>query len=47
MFKLLYFYIFIEYGHEAEPSISRLQIVFLAARRDYDYGDDYRARQEL
>ena len=37
----------IEYGHETKPSILGLQIVCLAARRDYDYGDDYRARQEL
>ena len=38
----------LEYGHEAKPSILWLQIVFLAARRDYDdYGDDYRVRQEL
>ena len=39
---------FIEYGHEAKPSILGLQIVFLAARRDdADDGDDYRARQNL
>ena len=39
---------FIEYGHEAKPSILGLQIVFLAARRDDgDGGDgDYRARQK-
>ena len=37
---------FIEYGHEAKPSILGLQIVFLAAPRDYG-DDDYRARQEL
>ena len=36
---------FFEYGHEAKPSILGLEIVFLAARRDY--GDDYRARQKL
>ena len=35
-----------EYGHEAKPSILRLQIFFLAAPRD-DYGNDYRARQEI
>ena len=36
-----------KHGHEAKPSILGLQIVFLAARRDYyDYGYDYRARQE-
>ena len=37
--------LFIEYGHEAKPSILGLLIVFLAARRDYGR-DDYRARQE-
>ena len=38
----------IEYGHEAEPSILGLQIVFFAARRDdCYYCDYYRARQEL
>ena len=38
----------IEYGHEAKPSILGLQIVFLAAHRDYGGGDgDCRARQEL
>ena len=38
----------IEYGHEAKPSISGLQIVFLATRRDYgDGGGDCRARQKL
>ena len=39
----------VEYGHEAKPSISGLQIVFLAAPQD-DYGSgygDYRARQDL
>ena len=38
-----------EYGHEAKPSILGLQIVFLAARRDYGDGGggDYRVRQEL
>jgi hypothetical protein len=39
---------FIEYGHEAKPSILGLQIVFLAAPRDDDGGgDDCRARLEL
>ena len=39
------FHAFIEYGHEARPSILGLQMFFLAARRDYDYYvDDYRAR---
>ena len=38
---------FVEYGHEAKPSILGLQIVFLAARRDDDYDDYYRARQEI
>ena len=39
---------FIEYGLKATPSIWGLQIVFLAARRDYDdHGNDYGARQEL
>ena len=37
----------IEHGHEAKPSILWLQIVYLAARRDYDDYDCYRARQEL
>ena len=36
----------VEYGHEAKPSISGLQNIFLATRRDYDR-DDYGARQEL
>ena len=40
--------IFIEYGHEAKPSILGLQIVVLDAPRDYGGGYyDYRARQEL
>ena len=39
-------YMIFEYGHEAEPSILRLQIVFLAARRDFG-GDDYGAHQKL
>ena len=40
--------IIIEYGLDAKPSILGLQIVFLAARRDYDdYDHDNRARQEL
>ena len=43
----MYLYLLIEYGHVAKPSILWLQIVFLAARRDYDDGDYYRARQEL
>ena len=39
---------FIEYGHEAKPSILGLHIVLLAARRDYDDDDDYYgAHQEL
>ena len=43
----IHIYIYnIEYGHEAKPSILGLQIVFLAARKDYG-GDDYCARQEL
>ena len=46
IYIFIYIYIFIEYGHEAKPSILGLQIVFLAAPRDYSY-DDYRARQEL
>ena len=33
--------------NEAKPSILGLQIFFLAARRDYGDGGDYRARQEL
>ena len=39
---------FIEYEHEAKPSILGLQIVFLAAPRD-DHGrdGDCRARQKL
>ena len=41
----------IEYGHDAKPSILGLQIIFLAARRDYGGGGggggDYRARQKL
>ena len=38
----------IEYGHEAKPSILGLQILFLAAPRDYgDYDYYCRARQEL
>ena len=36
----------IEYGLEATPSIFPLQIIFLAARRDYG-GDYYGASQEL
>ena len=40
--------LYIYHGHEAKPSILGLQIVFLAARRDYGGGgDDFRARQEL
>ena len=36
----------VEYGHEVKPSILRLRIVLLAARRDY--GRDYcGARQKL
>ena len=47
IYTYIYMYIF-EYGHEAKPSILGVQIVFLAARRDY-YDDDnyYGARQEL
>ena len=40
-------YVFVEYAHEAKPSILGLQLVFLAARRDDGGGDDYRARQKL
>ena len=48
LFINLSIFIFIEYGHEAKPSILGLQIIFLAAPRDdHDYGGDYRARQEL
>ena len=43
-YYILYIISFIEYGHEANPSILGLQIAFLAARKDYYY---YRARQEL
>ena len=40
--------VFIECGHEAKPPILGLQIVFLAARKDYSGDDgDYCARQEL
>ena len=40
--------ILIEYGHEAKPYILGLQIIFLAAPRDYHHdGGDYRARLEL
>ena len=34
----------IQYGHEAKPSISGVEIVYLVARRDYYY---YGARQKL
>ena len=40
-------YPFIEYGHEAKPSILGEQIVFLAACRDDHYGGYCRARQKL
>ena len=40
-------YYIIEYGHEAKPSILVLQIVFLAAGRDYHGHYDCRARQKL
>ena len=48
VFTKVCLHVFVEYGHEAKPSILGLQIVFLAASRD-DHGDggDYRARQEL
>ena len=49
-YEYVYSYIFfIEYGHEAKPSILGLEIVFLAARRDNGDGGggDYRVRQEF
>ena len=48
MYKYLW-NIIVEYGHEAKSSILGLQIVFLAAPRDYHGGDgdDCRARLEL
>ena len=39
-----YIILFIEYGHEAKPSILGLEIVFLAAPR---YDHDCRARPKL
>ena len=47
IYDVKYDNLLIEYGHEAKPSISGLQIVFLAAPRDYYYDGDYRAYQEL
>ena len=38
-------FVFLEYGHEAKPSVLGLQIIFLAVRRDYG-GDYCGARQE-